>query len=260
MPSAPDRESGFELVILAAGMGERLLPLTRDVPKSLLDLGDGRCLLERQISSAKACGAIKHVTVVVGYLARMVEARVNNVDFGIGVSTIFNPVYRTTNNLLSLWFALPVLRCNDFVVSNGDNLYKAVALPAVASCGDGIWLTTDRKPEYDDDDMKVLLTDDGMVRQVSKQIGAAVANAESVGLVAVRGDRYRHAFCRELEELVREEARLNHFWLEVINGLAAKGHLVRSIEIPSDAWVELDFHPDIKRLRSNILAKLDWLE
>jgi choline kinase len=248
----------MELIILAAGTGSRLWPLTEHVPKSLLDLGDGRCMLERQIESARAAGAIEHVSVVVGYRAAQVEARIRQMEVGDFVGTIFNPVFKQTNNLLSLWFALPLMRRGDFVVSNGDNIYKKDVLPRAAALGDGIWLTIDRKPEYDDDDMKVTLQEDGTVGLVSKGIAADAAHAESVGLAIVRGERYRKIFAAQVDALVREEAGLGQFWLETFNAMARHGHMVRTLEIPAGSWVEVDFHPDVKRLRQSILGKLDW--
>jgi L-glutamine-phosphate cytidylyltransferase len=248
----------MELVILAAGTGSRLWPLTKHVPKSLLDLGDGRCLLERQIESATACQVIDQCTVVVGYRAAQVEDRIRHLKERIAIGTIFNPVYRTTNNLLSLWFALPRLRERDFVVSNGDNLYKRDVLPLVTSVGEGIWLTIDRKPAYDEDDMKVTLAADGTVQHVAKTIAPAETDAESVGLVVVRGERYRRVFTNMLDAMVREESGLTVFWLEIFNALARNGQLIRTVEIPHASWIEVDFHPDVEKLRHSILARVDW--
>lgn len=248
----------MELVILAAGTGSRLWPLTKHVPKSLLDLGDGRCLLERQIENAKDAGTIDHVTIVVGYRAAQVEERIQHLKDGIAISTIYNPVYRLTNNLLSLWFALPLLRQRDFVVSNGDNLYKRDVLPAVTGVGEGIWLTIDRKSEYDEDDMKVTLHADQSVEYVSKTIAAEQTHAESVGLVIVRGERYRRVFTNHLDAMVRDESGLSEFWLETFNALVRNGHIVRSVEIPKASWIEVDFHPDVDNLRRSIVGRIDW--
>lgn len=248
----------MELVILAAGTGSRLWPLTKHVPKSLLDLGDGRCLLERQIESASGSEAIDHCTIVVGYRAAQVEERIRHLNVRIPVGTIYNPVFRTTNNLLSLWFALPLLREQDFVVSNGDNLYKRDVLPRVTSVSDGIWLTIDRKPAYDEDDMKVTLGAQDTVQNVAKTIPLEETHAESVGLVVVRGERYRRAFAAQLDAMVRDETGLQVFWLELFNALARNGQVIRTIEISQASWVEVDFHPDVEKLRTSILGRVDW--
>lgn len=248
----------MELVILAAGTGSRLWPLTKHVPKSLLDLGDGRCLLERQIENATGSHTIDHCTIVVGYRAAQVEERIKHLKERIAIGTIYNPVFRTTNNLLSLWFALPLLRERDFVVSNGDNLYKRDVLPRVTSVDEGIWLTIDRKSAYDEDDMKLTLGADDTVEHVAKTIGLDETHAESVGLVVVRGERYRRVFTTMLDSMIRDESGLSVFWLELFNALTRNGQLIRTIEIPHSSWIEVDFHPDVEKLRRNILARVDW--
>ena len=55
----------MRVIILAAGQGKRLLPLTAEVPKALLDIG-GKPLIERQIEAFAACG-VKDFVVVTGY-------------------------------------------------------------------------------------------------------------------------------------------------------------------------------------------------
>jgi len=250
----------MELIILAAGTGSRLWPLTRHVPKSLLDLGDGRCLLERQIENAMACDKIEKVSIVTGYRAAQVEARVAQETSRVPVETTFNPFYKLTNNLVSVWFALQKLRDKDFVISNGDNLYRQTVLPAVTSVPEGIWITIDRKDSYDEDDMKVTLHEDKTVSLISKDIPSEEVHAESVGLAVVRGERFRKLFIRETERLIRDEAMLGSFWLEILNSLARNGTLVRTVEIPRESWTEVDFHPDVNRLRQSIVDRLGWIE
>jgi len=56
----------MKVIILAAGKGERLLPLTRNTPKSLLELGNGMTILENQLAAIKSSG-IDQVVIVTGY-------------------------------------------------------------------------------------------------------------------------------------------------------------------------------------------------
>ncbi len=60
------------VIILAAGQGKRLLPLTADVPKALLDIG-GKTLIERQVE-AFASNGLKDFVVITGYAADKMEA------------------------------------------------------------------------------------------------------------------------------------------------------------------------------------------
>lgn len=98
------KECGMKLIILAAGKGERLLPLTRNTPKPLLDMGNGYTLLEEQMRAAQASGVVAETVLVVGYLASQVEAKLDyHRDQGLCVRTVYNPFYEVSNNLMSLW-------------------------------------------------------------------------------------------------------------------------------------------------------------
>ena len=95
----------MRVVILAAGQGKRLLPLTAEVPKALLDIG-GKTLIERQIEAFATAG-IREFTVITGYgSARMEEALAQiSARLGVAIVTVFNPFYAVADNLASCWMA-----------------------------------------------------------------------------------------------------------------------------------------------------------
>ena len=96
----------MNVIILAAGKGERLFPLTKNTPKSLLEIKDGVTLLELQLRNISKCG-IKDVSIVTGYLAEQIEAKIKaySANFNLNVNIIYNPFYNTSNNLISLLMA-----------------------------------------------------------------------------------------------------------------------------------------------------------
>jgi choline kinase len=66
-----------KIVILGAGQGKRLLPLTTDVPKALLDI-HGRSLIARQVDAFVECG-LKEFVVVTGYGAHLMEEALDSI-------------------------------------------------------------------------------------------------------------------------------------------------------------------------------------
>ena len=245
----------MNLIILAAGKGTRLLPLTKNTPKSLIDLGDGTTLLERQINNAVACNAIDKVYVVTGYRSAQIEARIEQLSADIPVEIVYNPFFDISNNLLSLWCANYIMDGKDFIITNGDNIYKTGIYDQIsAGIADTIQLTIDYKDHYDDDDMKVQLQS-GQVQRVSKQIEIEAAEAESVGLVMIRGEQKRARFRRKLLEMVQDLENRNRFWLEIFNALVADGEGIDICEIDPDDWDEIDFHPDVESVRSAVFKK-----
>jgi choline kinase len=247
----------MKVIILAAGKGERLLPLTKDTPKPLLHLWDGSTILGRQIAAIKENPEIKEVVVVVGHHASKVEKKIPEyASDNLPVKLVFNPVYDITNNLLSLWMAKYEMD-DDFIITNGDNLFKSDVLKKlIRSVGDGIHVTIDRKEKYTEDDMKVTIdSSSNCVINFSKNIGKDKTDGESVGIIKVQGEKHRQAFREALETIVKDIDYRNKYWLEVFNHLSKKGHHIGYVEIDQDDWREIDFHPDFTSVASFVFGK-----
>jgi choline kinase len=250
----------MRIIILAAGKGERLMPLTRNTPKPLLDLGNGATLLEEQIASTHEAGGIDEIVLVLGYLAEQIEAKIQLYQTnGIRIRTVYNPFYEVSNNLMSLWFAHHEMT-GDFLVTNGDNLFAPeVFRRLIAENGDGITLAVSRKDRFGYDDMKVSL-DDGLVARVSKQIEPDAIDAESPGLALVRGQRACTVFCSQLEALARRREFMSGFWLEVFGQLFHCGVPVRPWYFDgATLWQEVDFHADVEKLRGSLTTNVQRL-
>ncbi len=247
----------MKIIILAAGRGERLMPLTQNTPKPLIDIGNGNTLLEEQVMSLQNSGAVDEIVLVIGYLADQIEAKMRVYhDRGIKISTIYNPFWKVSNNLLSLWMAKNVIASSDVMITNGDNIFTPSVFSGLAEQGEGIWLSVCRKATFDADDMKVKLVD-GFVSSVSKKTPGEDAVAESPGLVMVKGAHARQVFVEQLEGTVRDEENNNRFWLEVFNRMWSKGVQVRPWAFESAGnWQEVDFHVDVDLMRDLLATKM----
>src|SRR5688572_14473966 len=106
-----------QAVILAAGRGSRLAPLTDDRPKCLLEVA-GRPLIDALVDSAAGAG-IREVLVVVGYRADAVRRHFASATSAIPVVLIDNPGYMAANNAVSLWTARELLQ-PPFLLVEGD--------------------------------------------------------------------------------------------------------------------------------------------
>src|ERR671910_646440 len=109
-------------VILCAGQGRRLLPLTDFSPKCLLRIA-GRPVLEWQLRALAANG-ITDVTVVTGFGADAVEQALRRMGaVAEGVRTLFNPFFAVSDNAGSCFLARGLLRDSDAVLLNGDTVF-----------------------------------------------------------------------------------------------------------------------------------------
>lgn len=247
----------MKIIILAAGRGERLLPLTKDRPKSLIDLGDGQTVLGTQMEQMKTSQVIDEAVLVIGYRAAQIEEVLAGVPAsGLVARSLHNPFFGQSNNLASLWLARAEMD-RDFLVTNGDCIFPATVYQRmVGECSEGVHLAITRKESYDEDDMKVHL-EGTSVKEVSKRLPPSGALAESPGLAFVKGAAARRIFVATLERLMRDEAHLNSFWLEVFNALSQQAHPVLAWPFPANTrWQEIDFHPDLRLASSMLRSKL----
>lgn len=232
----------MKAVLLSAGQGRRLLPLTRRTPKCALSVG-GKPLVVWQIEQLLAQG-MERVTVVVGFESGQVE-RILADRFPAGlVQTIYNPFHQETDNLVSCWVVGHEMT-EDFLLLNGDTLFESRILARLLWASDyPLTLAMDRKAHYDADDMK-LRTRGQTLLAVGKGISPQKANGESMGLMAFR-DQAPAQFREALQRAVRREGSRSQWYLTAVNELAGAG--VAGV-CPMDGcrWTEVDTRPDLEQ-------------
>ena len=234
----------MKAIILSAGQGSRLGGLVSDRPKCLIDF-NGRTLLDRQLDTLAANG-VEEAVVVTGFKDERIEAALAKRGRGPRVRTIFNPFYKVADNTGSLYMAREEI-AGDCLVWNGDTLVSdALMKRVVANDRSGICVTIDRKPSYDDDDMKVV-EDGGLLKAIGKRLDAGV-NAESIGLLAFRAggaEQFRTA----IEQALRTPEGTTIWYLRVIHHLAQSSE-VWTLDINGEEWGEVDFPPDVEAARA----------
>ncbi len=230
----------MKAIILSAGQGSRLGHLTDDRPKCLIEFG-GKSLLDWQLDTLAANG-VDDVVVVTGFRDDKIAASLAQRNGGPTVRTTFNPFFKVADNLGSLYMVRAELT-GDCLVWNGDTLVSNALMARVL--GDdtaGICVTIDRKPTYDDDDMKVIVDPDGRLRAIGKRISEGV-NAESIGLLAFRGGGAER-FAEAIDRAMRTAEGTTIWYLRVIHHLAQNGE-VWTLDIQGEQWGEVDFPEDV---------------
>jgi choline kinase len=233
-------------IILSAGQGSRLLPLTADRPKCLVPLGR-RSFIEWQVRQLEA-GGVREIVVVTGFRADMVEAELARLAHqGLDIRTVYNPFYGVADNLGSCWLARAEMD-RDFIVLNGDTLFESAVLERLlASPPAPITVTIDKKPRYDADDMKVRLDGIRLV-DIGKTLPPEESHAESIGLLLFRGEGPR-AFAAATDRAMRGPEGLKWWYLRVI-GQLARQNIVSTLSIEGLEWGEMDYPQDLERLQA----------
>ena len=104
----------MKYIMMVAGKGSRLRPLTLKHPKSMYMLDQQTTLLQRMVSVIKEIDEEADIVIVTGHMHRSIESQVEGVTF------IYNPFYEVTNSIASLWFAREHLDADNIVLIDGD--------------------------------------------------------------------------------------------------------------------------------------------
>ncbi len=231
----------MKAIILGAGQGKRLLPLTADTPKCALIL-NGKTVVEWQIDELLKSG-VDDIVVVTGFGTDKVEALLKQRYGQHRVRTVFNPFYQLADNLATCWVVRSEMD-EDFILLNGDTLFDTSVLKRLLEAkASPITVTIDKKATYDDDDMKVLLDGERLTR-IGKDLPLDQVDAESIGMLLFRGVGAA-LFQKTIEQVLRTPEGTRRWYLSVINELAQTTP-VATCCIAGSAWAEVDFPADLK--------------
>ncbi len=171
----------MKAVILAAGKGTRLEPLTLDIPKCMAPVG-GIPLVDRMIARIGEAG-IDDVIVVTGCHNEVLERHLAASEHPLAraATCVFNEHFADWGNFYSLLVARDAIGGDSFVKLDGDVVIDADLLPAVlAATGPGV-ISIDRSNELGEEEMKTLVVD-GRVVALNKRMNPADAFGESIGI------------------------------------------------------------------------------
>lgn len=112
-------------LLLAAGTGSRLFPLTKNSPKCLTLVND-KSILERLINNLKSQG-FKRLVIVTGHLKESIMEYLGTQSGDISIEYIHSPLYKTTNNIYSLWMARHIIN-EPFVLFESDLVMNSTLL------------------------------------------------------------------------------------------------------------------------------------
>lgn len=233
-------------VILSAGQGKRLSPLTDSRPKCLVPIA-GRPILEWQIHALAQAG-VDEITVVTGFCADAVDTMLMTTNVPAEVRTIYNPFFTVADNIGSCWAARDLIG-DDTLLLNGDTLFEPrIARRVLERATAPISVTIDRKAGYDSDDMKILRDGDRLTA-IGKALELPV-DGESIGMIRFQDDGGER-FVSAMRAALREPETLKRWYLSIIDGLAREGG-VGVVSIEGMAWSEIDFPRDLPIAESKV--------
>jgi choline kinase len=250
------------VLILAAGEGTRLRPLTNDKPKCMVPLL-GTSLIERQIACLKRHN-ISDIHVATGYRADQIEA--------LGYPTSFNERYDKTNMVSTLFCATDFIdKDGDLIIAYGDIVYNDENLQTLLSCDDDIALMIDKKwrdlwslrlENPLDDAETLVMNDTGHVTELGKKPkNYDRIQGQYTGLIKISSNKIKDFidFYQNLDRKAKYDGKDfdNMYMTSFLQALINAGWLAKAA-IVHNGWLEIDSVGDLEEYES--MAKQGKLE
>ncbi|MEW6509515.1 MAG: phosphocholine cytidylyltransferase family protein [Bacteroidota bacterium] len=225
-------------VLLAAGIGSRLRPLTNERPKCLLPLG-GHSLLHRTLAAFTSIG-IERAVIVVGYREAMIREFVSALALPFSVTYVVNERYASTNNNASLQLAGSACAGEEIVVMDADILFHAEILTRLTSAPHENALVLRDGMPVDEEEVKVVLGAGDRVLRISKDISARDAAGESLGIERFAPDSAARLFMTLERRKDRDE-----FYEAAMQDLIDEGMALHAVRTGGLPCMEIDTPEDL---------------
>lgn len=258
----------MKVIILAAGQGSRLRPLTDHCPKCMVEV-NGRSIIERQLTTMHKCGIEdSDITVIAGYRNDVLKEKFS----GTSIHFIVNEEYESTNMVCSLMCARKLTEQEeDILISYGDIIYGEEVLRKILDTQDEMSVVVDdgwyeywqERCENPLDDAETLMFDenDFLTEIGQKTDDLNKVQSQYIGLMRFRG-RGLQALLQLSAEAKRRTENGKMLWrtertyakmymTDLLQGLIDENHRLKAVHIQR-GWFEIDDCEDLKVVEQKI--------
>jgi len=240
----------MKAVILAAGVSRRLYPLTYDIPKCLIKVGE-KPIINHQLDSLKNSG-IDKITIVVGYHRERLIDHINTNYPSLDVNFVINHHYFETNTAYSLQLCDRVIRGNRFILLNADVLYPHELLNRLINSSYNSVLAVDPKA-CGKEEVKVIEGDNQRLVAIGKDLIEDNCLGEFIGVAKLSND-FSNTFFDSLDKLIKAGGKSDYFEAAMHPILA--DHAVYYENVSDLPCIEIDFIEDLENARDLVKSDL----
>ncbi len=234
----------YNIVILAAGIGSRLRPLTDTVPKALIRVNK-KSILHYQLECLQVLPEGSKVYVATGYLSNLIQQEIDRIDLPFEVVVVENKEYMETNNMYSLLLAMKEIGedLRTTIVLNGDVVYDKSIIKGLLSDERNDLIAVD-VGAYLKESMKVTVKN-SQIDHISKAITNSDALGVSIDLYKLSVSSYKNLLSK-ITDIVDSGKRRE--WTEVALDLLLKtgDFPAQAFDIKGMPWWEIDNLDDLK--------------
>lgn len=257
----------MKAIILAAGIGYRLLPLTNALPKALVKVS-GKTFLEWIIEPLIKRG-VRDIIIVVGYKQEMVKAfLLGKYRDKINAQFVENDIYDKTNNIYSLWLASSHLEDDDFLLFESDEVFEECILDKLINTSWENVAVVDKYKRGFDEGTVVLLNEENDVidlltkedqlsnyRQVSEKHFYKTLN-----IYKFSKSFLRNHFVPYLDIYIKSQSWNKYYEVILKLIIALKQPKIKGLSVEGCKWAEVDILTDLGRAGFTFSPKKEQLE
>ncbi len=241
----------MKTVILAAGIGSRLKPLTDNSPKCLLRIGE-KSVLEMAIENIQATND-SGIIIVTGYLENKIRDFIANKFPQSDIRFIHNNLYAETNNIYSLWLARDAVRGDDMLMMDSDIVFDKRIITKLLNSGFKSCLAL-KKHEVQEEEIKVKADPNGRVTEIGKEVRLSETAGESIGIELFRDEALTELY-KILERKVVIEGRVGGFYEAAFQELSENGIYI--VDTTQYYCMEIDTKEDLIAAEELVLNHLN---
>ncbi len=229
----------MKAIILAAGTGTRLMPLTKDIPKPLLEIGD-ISLMERMMINCIS-NNVNEFVIVLGHKKERVMEKIEYLEkkYPVKIETVENKKYSQTNTSFSVKLATNQLD-DDVIIINGDNVVDERIISGLLEINETA-LVVDNHKHLNEESFKLRI-EDNIIMEIGKEIDIDTASGEFIGISKVYKEDLP-LFNSILDDLIAEDVQ-NYYDLAYKE--LSKRAEIRYFYTNGLKWTEIDDKEDWK--------------
>ena len=235
----------MKAILLAAGVGSRIVKDIGQMPKSLVEV-NGKPLLLHTLDLLKKNGM--EIVIITGFQHKRIEEAIKDYS----VTVYYNPFYKVTNSIGSLWYADREFNTQELFIANADVYYTQEMLDlAFAAPYDNFFLSDYSRADEGD---YFFYSKDHVLQKYGKELLREERNCEYVG-IAVLKNQWIQKFHDRLWELI-ENGNYDLWWENVLYSYIGEED-IHTVDVNGCFWSEVDTIEDYQRVLKYCAANPD---
>ncbi len=234
-------------IILAAGQAKRLWPITKKLPKCLLQISN-KAIIDHQIDALLSVG-IEKIVIVVGFRAEKLMDHLTQTYPDVPFIFIKSRDYKKTSAAYSLWLAKEYL-ADTALYLNADVLFDRQIVKLIVDDPRGSITAYQRVP-WDEEEVNVVLDKDDQVLEIGKQISPKLSHGEFIGITKL-DPVFNKTLVSVLDEFI-EKQELKKFAADSLNQTILRGETLFALDVTDYPAIEIDTIEDYTRAKDIVI-------